>query len=199
MIARLGQTSSYLSPKLRVRYKSEQAGQGVYANEPVDSGELLAMWTGSLFTSSQVTTFPRARIQRSLQVEDDLHLVSIRLDEPADFINHNCNPNAGLEGQVALRALRDIAAHEEVCFDYAMSECNHFDDFDCACGASNCRGRFTGDDWRSPSLQLKYLGWFSPHMQRRIDRIGQTQVAANAYAPNIYRKSLTTLPKKVTP
>jgi hypothetical protein len=43
-----------------------------------------------------------------------------------------------------------------------------YDEFDCDCGASNCRGRITGDDWKMKELQERYAAYFSPYLQRRI-------------------------------
>jgi hypothetical protein len=90
--------------------------------------------------------------------------------EDADRVNHSCNPNAGIRGQVGLVAMRAIAPDEEICFDYAMSEANDIDDFDCRCGAPNCRGRVTIYDWQIPELQARYQGYFSEYIQRLIDQ-----------------------------
>ena len=75
--------------------------------------------------------------------------------------------------------MRDIAVGEEVCYDYAMSDGSHYDEFDCGCGSPNCRRQITGDDWRSPVLQSKYHGWFSPYLQRRIDQLKQQHFHLN--------------------
>ncbi len=34
-----------------------------------------------------------------------------------------------------------IAAGEEICLDYAMCDGSEYDEFHCACGMQNCRGR----------------------------------------------------------
>ena len=106
--------------------------------------------------------------QHSLQVEEDLYLVPDAVDEPADFVNHACEPNAVLSGQITLVARRDIEIDEEICFDYAMSDGGPYDEFECACGAPNCRGKITGNDWQRPELWERYAGHFSPYLQRRI-------------------------------
>jgi hypothetical protein len=76
-----------------------------------------------------------------------------------------------MSGQIALVAIRDIQAGEELCYDYAMSDGSPYDEFECNCGAPNCRGRVTGDNWRDAELQEKYAGYFSPYLQRRIDQM----------------------------
>jgi hypothetical protein len=93
-----------------------------------------------------------------------------------------CSVNVGLREQVVLVAMRDIAAGEEVCFDYAMTGGGPYDEFECACGAPDCRGWITGNDWKRPELWERYAGFFSPYLQRRIDRLKQGLEPANAGA-----------------
>jgi hypothetical protein len=95
----------------------------------------------------------------------------MREPETADFLNHCCEPNAGMSGQLALVALRDIAPGEEVCLDYAMTDGSPYDEFPCACGAAQCRGWVTGSDWMRPELWKRYGNHFSPYLLRRIDRL----------------------------
>jgi hypothetical protein len=76
-----------------------------------------------------------------------------------------------LNGQITLIALRDIAVGEEVCFDYATCDGSPYDEFECECGAPSCRKHITGRDWRRPELWERYCGYFSPYLQRRIERL----------------------------
>jgi hypothetical protein len=76
-----------------------------------------------------------------------------------------------LSGQITLVAIRDIEPNEEVCFDYAMSDSSDYDEFECHCGTTSCRTKVTGLDWKLPELQRRYRGYFSPYLQRRIDRM----------------------------
>jgi uncharacterized protein len=104
-------------------------------------------------------------------VEDDLFLLPLTGDDPADAFNHSCDPNAGLYGQICLVAMRPIAADEEVCFDYAMSDSNPYDEFACGCGTPLCRKQITAEDWMRPDLQVRYKDYFSPYLKRRIDAL----------------------------
>jgi hypothetical protein len=165
--------TSYLSPKCEVRVHAEKGGRGVFAREPLAAGETIAVWSGYLVTLDRLRQLPLDMQQHTIQVEEDLYLTSLYPDEPPDYINHSCAPNAGLSGQIALVAMRPIAPGEEVTFDYAMCDGSVYDEFDCACGAPNCRGRVAGDDWRNPDLWERYAGHFSPYLQRRIERLRQ--------------------------
>lgn len=162
---------SYLNPKLEERAVPEKGGFGVFARQAVPAGEVLLLWHGVVLPLEVMQSLPNVFQYRCVQVEEGLYLVPVRANEPSDSVNHSCNPNAGVRGQMVLVALRDIAPEEEVCFDYAMTDGNAYDEFDCQCGAPNCRGRVTGDDWKLPELQQRYAGYFSLYLQRRIDRL----------------------------
>ena len=165
----------FLSPKLEVRAEPEKGGFGVYAMEAVAAGEVVSVWGGYIVNAEQLETLPHEVQQHTVQIEEGLYSATIGGAETADFINHSCDPNLGLRGQITLVALRDIEVGEEVCFDYAMTDCTPYDEFECRCGMAACRGTVRGYDWRLPELWAKYAGYFSPYLQRRIDRLAQEQ------------------------
>lgn len=79
--------------------------------------------------------------------------------------NHSCDPNLWWSGD-ELVALRDIAAGEELTYDYAtdgsagvlgpaaLLRCN--------CGSMRCRGLIEAGDRHIPELQRRYAGHFRP-------------------------------------
>ncbi len=166
---------AYLNPKLHAAPHPEKGGMGVFAREFVEKGERLMVWGGAIVNEAQLAALPPVLRQHSVQVEEGLYLASVIPDDDADYINHSCDPNAGLNGQIVVVALRDIEPGEEVCFDYAMSDSSPYDEFECQCGAANCRGRVSGNDWMRPELQERYRGYFSPYLQRRIERLATTE------------------------
>jgi len=174
---------SYLSPKLEVRaWHGQNRGwhgqHGVFAVEPVRAGELISVWSGVVVNAEQLAQLPDENRRHTIQVEDHLFFASILPDEPADYINHSCNPNAGLDGQLTLVALRNIKPGEEISFDYSTADSTPYDEFDCKCGARTCRGHVTGNDWRRPELWRRYKGHFMPYLQRKIDRLQAQERAA---------------------
>jgi hypothetical protein len=137
----------------------------------IEPGELIAVWSGRIVPATELDALPEEIRRHTVQVEEGLYLASLTPDEPPDFINHGCEPNAGLDGQITIVALRRILPGEEVTIDYAMCDGSPYDEFECACGAPTCRGKITGDDWRNPVLWERYAGHFSPYLQRRIDAL----------------------------
>ena len=171
---------SYLSPKCVVRETADRGGHTVFACEAIAKGELIVVWSGTLVDGEELRSLPAPVRRYSLQVEEDHYLVSLTDCEPADYVNHSCEPNAGLSGQIALVAMRDIAAGEEVSYDYAMSDGSTYDEFACGCGSTACRGRVSGEDWRRSDLWQRYTGFFSPYLQRRIAEERKRRLARSA-------------------
>ncbi len=116
--------------------KDTAFGKGVFAGEAITAGTMILRFSGPHLRYAQTTAETYA-----LQIDTDLYIgASGELD---DYVNHSCDPNAGIriEGtDVTLIAIRDIAPGEEIAFDYStvMAE----DDFEmrCMCGRSCCRG-----------------------------------------------------------
>lgn len=158
---------NWLSPKAQARPAGEK-GWGSYAVEPIQAGETVAAFGGSVVPLAVLQTFNDDRQSRSIQVDTDLYLVSGETPDAGDMLNHSCEPNCGISGQILLVAMRDIEPGEELSFDYAMCDASDYDEFRCLCGEPTCREIVTGSDWRDPVLQAKYAGWFSPYLERRI-------------------------------
>ena len=171
-----GLKSAHLSPNCQGRKDTDGYGS-LFADRLIREGELIAVWGGQVLSWDELQQLSPERRSHSIQVEEGLYLSSF-IEEPADWVNHSCDPNAGLNGQIALVAMRDIQPGEEICFDYAMSDGTAYDEFICECGAENCRGYISGNDWRRPELQERYRGFFSPYLQRRIDRLSWRTIGA---------------------
>lgn len=166
---------SYQSPKLEIRGSGVQ-GIGTIAVAPIAKGEVLVVTNGRVLTREQAAS---GRLPlHPFQIEGDLHLGPDD-DESENYdgifaVNHSCEPNAGLRGQVTLVAMRDIAAGEEICFDYAMTDSAPEGEsetyrMNCLCGKPACRRVVTDHDWRKPELRDKYRGYFSSYLAARLD------------------------------
>lgn len=160
--------TAYLTDKCEVQNRDVTGGKAVYARDVIEPGELIAVWSGRIVAAEELDELPEEIRRHTVQVEERLYLASYGPDEGPDFINHSCDPNAGLEGQISIVALHRIMPGEEVTIDYAMCDGSAYDEFECACGSPICRGRVTGEDWRNPILWERYAGHFSPYLERRI-------------------------------
>ena len=154
-----------LNPKLV--FKETESGMGAFADVPIFENEILVRWSGRVLDKPAFLQIPEEFRSRSVQVDEDRYLVPFEISS-ADYFNHSCNPNAGLQGPRTLIAMRAIKKGEPICYDYAMSDGSPYDEFDCRCGSPPCRGKVTGEDWKRPELQTRYEGFFSPYLANRI-------------------------------
>jgi uncharacterized protein len=167
------ESTAYLTDKCEVQNRDVTGGRAVFARDVIEPGELIAIWSGRIVTAEELDELPSEIRRHTVQVEEGLYLASLSAHEPPDFINHSCEPNAGLDGQITIVAMQRIQPGDEVTIDYAMCDGTAYDEFDCACGAPACRGRASGEDWRNPTLWERYAGHFSPYLQRRIEALKQ--------------------------
>lgn len=77
----------------------------------------------------------------------------------SEYMNHSCDGNSWWSGDKQMVAMRRIEVDEEVTADYATFEtANTTHSFKCCCGATACRGQFTGNDCLLPEIRKKYAG-----------------------------------------
>ena len=160
---------TYRSPKIEVR-ENTLAGRGVVAIENIARDEIVAIKAGNIVTRDEIETVTRVAGDLALQIEDDFYIAPrtpAEADDMSVFINHSCDPNVGFRGQVVYVAMRDIAAGEELCHDYAMERSDDYR-LDCHCGSPLCRGKVTGEDWKLPELRERYGDYFSIYLRRKF-------------------------------
>jgi hypothetical protein len=109
-------------------------GRGVFAVQAIPRGTKLVACQGWLASSNALDEEWHA-----MQIGPDLWLCSAG-DSLDDCINHGCEPNAGFTtGEPILYALRDIAAGEQLAWDYSTSIAEPGWTLECLCGAPSCR------------------------------------------------------------
>ena len=89
------------------------------------------------------------------------------------YLNHSCEPNVGIKGQIVFVAMRAIRRGEELTIDYAMFDSDSTP-MRCNCRTPSCRTLITDRDWRRPDLQRRYAGYFSWYLQQKTTRAPQS-------------------------
>jgi uncharacterized protein len=134
---------------------SARHGLGVFATARIRRHALVIEYAGELITHAEA----ERRYPTNHDGETPEHTYVLQLDadrvvdanvggNDARFINHACDPNLEpitIGDQVWLVALRDIAAGEELGYDYAIElDERHTPSakrrFPCRCGGAACRG-----------------------------------------------------------
>ncbi|HSV15089.1 MAG TPA: SET domain-containing protein-lysine N-methyltransferase [Tepidisphaeraceae bacterium] len=133
--------------------RESPTGRGVFASTHLSAGARLLRFTGPLLRYEQTTPQTLA-----LQIGLDLYIGESGGAD--DCVNHSCDPDAGLviDGtDVQLIALRDIAAGEQVTFDYSTTMDEDDFEFDCLCGSPNCRRRIRDFKHLPAEVQRRYV------------------------------------------
>ena len=161
---------SYLSRKTEVR-ESKIHGHGLFATADIAQDEIVAVKGGHILDRKTL----REKITPLLgpveiQIDDDLFIAPVSKEErelSMLYLNHSCDPNLGLRGEITFVAMCDIRAGEELTHDWAMTDDDDYS-VECNCGASDCRKILTGKDWLHSDLQKRYAGYFSAYLSRKI-------------------------------
>jgi SET domain-containing protein len=122
-------------------------GQGAFAGEPIPARRKIGEIRGEFVDMAQA----RARAREAERGSGRIFMVAIsdkravdasQSSDPLRYANHACLPNMVLkvqQGRVALYALRDIAAGEELTVRYGAT--HHGGRLACRCGAPRCVGK----------------------------------------------------------
>ena len=162
---------SWITPKAAKGGASIIEGRGVHAIEAIAGGEVVAVKGGHIVDGSAAANLPDAIRNSAFQIAVDHFLAAVTQDEYKGvmmLVNHSCEPNVGMGGNVLLVSTRDIAAGEELTIDYALFLGDPGFSMECHCGATACRGAVKGTDWMRADVQERYRGWFSWWLQRKI-------------------------------
>ena len=128
-------------------------GKGVFALQDLAEGEDLIEYVG------EVISWAEAERRHPHDPQNPNHTFYFHIDEDhvidglhggnaSRWINHSCAPNCEADQQgsrVFIRALRTIAAGEELNFDYGLIIDERYTpklkaEYACWCGADECRG-----------------------------------------------------------
>lgn len=171
---------SWMNPKLEIR-DTDHYGKGVFVSgESIEQDEMLFVMGGSILTINDENRLRGELTDKPIEISEHFSIGPRTIAElhkmPQHFVNHSCQPNAGFKGQIFMVAMCSIITDQEVAFDYAMvmhSNPNSTSYFSmpCRCGAANCRGQVSEDDWMKPELQKRYDGYFQWFLQEKILRL----------------------------
>lgn len=163
---------TYISPKAEKR-QSRTHGRGLFAKHEIAKGEVVAVKGGYIMTTQDWAAIADSIGPAEIYVSDGL-VIAPRSTEDYEssmmHLNHSCEPNVGVEGQIVFVTMRKIEPGEELVIDYAMiDDCDG--EMTCRCGTASCRQVISGRDWRRPELQRKYEGYFSAYLQRKMTQV----------------------------
>jgi uncharacterized protein len=159
---------SYISPKVEI-HKSMIHGSGMFAKRKIRKGEIVFIKGGYILTGKEL--FSSEKIYSYLPIDDDFFIGSRNKQEEDGiklFLNHSCEPNCGLRGEITFVAMVDIQIGQELTCDYAMIDDDDYK-FTCNCGGACCRKIVTGSDWKIVEIQNRYYNYFARYLIEKIN------------------------------
>jgi len=120
---------------------------GCYTTSPIRKGTRVAEYDGPRLSKTEAdAAYETSPITYLFGLGDG----SVVIDGHcmAMFINHSCDPNCETEevkGRVWIRAIRNIAAGEEITYDYCLYDGGD-EEAPCNCGAATCRGTMYSEE-----------------------------------------------------
>jgi SET domain-containing protein len=132
---------------------SPMQGLGAFATRPIRACVRLIEYAGERLTPAEADArYPDVEGERHhtflFAIDDDVVIDAAVHGNAVRFINHSCDPNCDAvieDGRIWIETIRDVAAGEELAYDYAYAlETRHTPAakrrFPCECGAATCRG-----------------------------------------------------------
>jgi uncharacterized protein len=128
-------------------------GRGVFAAQYFQPGQPVLAFGGPVLTTGEMLALGPDRAY-ALQVGPAEFL---DLTPPGRYLNHSCDPNAGILDGRELIALRPIVPGEEIRFDYSTTMREDHWTMECRCGEYLCRRVVLDFHHLPPITQNRYL------------------------------------------
>ena len=128
-------------------------GRGVFAARQFQPGQRILTFDGTTLSRPEMLALGPDRAF-ALQIGSGEFL---DLMPPGRYLNHSCDPNAGIMHDRALIALRTIASGEEIRFDYSTTMREDHWTMECRCGEYLCRRVVLDFHHLPPITQNRYL------------------------------------------
>ena len=132
-------------------------GTGAYAKVPIPEQTEIIEYLGERITKEESLRRCMGDNQYIFTLDDDSDLDGDVAWNPARHINHSCGPSCEAindEGHLWIVSQRDIAAGEEVTFNYGFDLSNYLE-YPCACGSSKCVGYIAAEEFHDQIRERK--------------------------------------------
>jgi len=159
---------SYVAPSVVIS-ASKIHDLGMFASSAIASGEIVCIKGGHVVRKDAL--YSTDSIGSYLPLDDQFYLGATNPTEEEGiklYLNHSCEPNCAIRGEITFVAVDSIGKGEELTIDYATID-NEDYEFSCNCGSSACRRTVSGFDWKMESLQRKYVGRFARYLTEKIE------------------------------
>jgi SET domain-containing protein len=124
-------------------------GLGGFANHGLPRGARVVEYIGEKITKAESLRRCEEGNTFIFALDDEFDLDGNNEQNPARWLNHSCAPNCEAEfsgGRIWITARRDIAAGEEITFNYGYT-LEEYREHPCHCGAPECAGYILAEEF----------------------------------------------------
>lgn len=121
---------------------------GLFAKVAIPAGTRIVQYVGERISKAESLIRCERENVYIFALNDEFDVDGSAPENLARFANHSCAPNAESElsnGEIWIVALRDIAAGEEITYNYGY-DLEEYRDYPCRCGAVNCAGYMVAEE-----------------------------------------------------
>lgn len=134
------------------RFVTHFKGNGIRAIDFINKGAYIMEYTGDIITKKKFqhrvnTSYKNHRHHYGMDLDGNMVIDAYKSGGDCKFVNHSCDPNCRIEKwtikgeqRLALFAIKDIQAKEELTFDYNFTLFTPGNAQICKCNSQNCRG-----------------------------------------------------------
>lgn len=139
---------------------TKNRGKSIFAKKPFKKGDFIFIIAGPIVGKGTRYTVPIAK---------GLFIDPVPVDNFGKYLNHSCEPNAGIKQRTIVIAFKNIKKNEEITIDYAMIIYKYGNeiskkDLVCKCGSKNCRSKLGSYADIPNKLKKKYKGFVSEYL-----------------------------------
>ncbi|KAF1330171.1 Histone-lysine n-methyltransferase, partial [Globisporangium splendens] len=136
------------------KFHTQEKGWGLRVTEPVKAGRLVIEYVGEVINEEEkerrlqdhAKNTPEDKNMYIMELEKGVYIDARFKGSVSRYINHSCDPNCHLlkwrvkgVNRIAITALKDIKAGEELSYDYQFHTKQAME-WKCHCKSKNCRG-----------------------------------------------------------
>lgn len=145
---------------------SKIEGKGIRAGENIKTGEIISRVEGPLKFKINKNKRDALMHPNWVGVKNNIWIDPLK---PHKFLNHSCNPTAGMRG-LTIIAIRDIKEGEEITVDYSIIEGDPRWELKCLCNEKGCRGIIRSIHYLPKKTFFKYLPHIPSHFKKVYEK-----------------------------
>ncbi|XP_014262074.1 histone-lysine N-methyltransferase ash1 isoform X2 [Cimex lectularius] len=165
-----------------VKFMTRDKGWGIKTKYMIQKDVFILEYVGEVVSDREFKSRMASKYQKDthhycLNLDSGLVIDGHRMGGEGRFVNHSCEPNCEMQKwcvnglfRMALFALRDIKADEELTYDYNFSLFNPTEGQPCKCGSTRCRGVIGGK-----SQRMSIQGTLIPNVEPDKTTVGRVR------------------------